>query len=116
MNSAAEMLAAHSMIRPGDTPVERIAEAGGLYFRSVLLREAGMVIPQHTHDHDHATLVCSGSARGWCDGKLMGDKSRGEAFEVLAGHQHIFESLEPMTMLTCVHDIYSTLSIARKGL
>lgn len=96
-------------------PVERIEEVAGLYFRSVLLERAGTLIPQHRHDHDHATLVCAGRARGWCDGIWIGDKGPGEAFEIRAGGEHVFQAIEPMTRLACVHDIDSAESVKRKG-
>ena len=96
--------------------VEHITEAGGLYFRSITLPRAGTYIPQHVHDYDHATLVCSGLVRGWCNGELLGDKGKGEAFEILAHCQHEFVSLEPNTTLVCVHDIQSAMSIKKKGL
>lgn len=99
-----------------DGVVEHIVEAAGIYFRSIFLARTGMGVPQHVHDYDHATLVGSGSLRGWCDGEWIGDKGRGEAFEVLAGKKHIFESLEPNTLLICVHDIGSATSIKQRGL
>lgn len=96
--------------------VERIEEVGGFYFRSVLLIERWTVVPQHVHDHDHVTLVCNGKARCWANGKLIGDKSAGEAFEVKAGVYHEFMALEPHTRLACVHDIKSAESVKEKGL
>ena len=96
--------------------VEHITEASGLYFRSVTLPEAGTYIPQHNHDYDHATLVCSGKVRGWCDGVNLGVKSKGEVFEIRANHEHVFVSLEPNTTLVCIHNLESALSIKRKGL
>ncbi len=97
-------------------PTECIEEAAGLYFRSVLLVEQGTLISQHEHDHDHATLVCSGRARGWCDGMPLGDKGPGEAFEIKAGSAHAFQALEANTRLTCVHSIASAESVKRKGI
>lgn len=97
-----------------EQPVERIEEACGLYFRSVLLEKAGTVIPQHRHDHDHATFVGAGRARGWANGAWIGDKGAGEAFEVKAGCAHVFQALEPNTRLTCVHDIASAESVKAK--
>ncbi len=44
------------------------ADVAGLYFRSVLLTHAGMTIPQHVHQYDHATLIASGSAELWRNG------------------------------------------------
>ena len=96
--------------------VEKIEIVGGLYFRSVFLPTSGLCIPQHVHDHDHVTFVGSGRVRGWCDDVWIGDKGRGEAFAITAGHQHRFEALDDNTLLTCVHSVASALSIARKGL
>lgn len=102
--------------RLAELPVERIVEAGGIYFRSVTLKEQGTIIPQHVHDHDHVTLVGSGLVRGWCNGVCIGDRKAGEVFEILAGQSHVFQALEPYTMLTCIHNIDSALSIKAKGL
>lgn len=99
-----------------DFIVERIEEVCGLYFRSVLLPHANMTIPQHIHDHDHATLVCSGKVRAWADGKHMGDFEAGQAMHIKALVAHFFCSLEPNTRLCCVHDIASAESVKAKGL
>lgn len=40
----------------------------------------------------------------------------GQAVEIKAFHKHEFESLEPNTRLTCVHDPRSAESIKGKGL
>jgi hypothetical protein len=102
---------------PLDEPlVERIEEVCGLYFRSVLLRQVGTFVPQHVHDHDHATLVCAGKARCWANYVLVGDKEAGEAFEIKAGTAHVFMALEPNTRLACVHNIESAESVKAKGL
>lgn len=91
--------------------VEFVDEVCGIYFRSVLLPVKGMKIPQHVHDHDHATYVGNGSARVWADEKLVGDFAAGTAVPVLAGVRHEFEALEANTRLTCVHDAKSAESI-----
>lgn len=97
-----------------EQPVEKIDEASGLYFRSVLLEDANTIIPTHAHDHDHATVVGSGRARGWKGTYWIGDKGPGEAFEIKAREEHTFMSLEPMTRLICTHDIASAESVKRK--
>ena len=87
-------------------PVEFIEEVAGIYFRSILLG-AGDVVPQHVHDHDHATLVCSGSARLWVDGQWRADIEAGHAVEIGAMRSHLFQALKDGTRLTCVHDAKS---------
>ena len=93
-----------------DPPVERIEEASGFYFRSIILHR-GCFIPQHIHDHDHATLIGFGRARGWSGEEWIGDKGIGEAFEIESGKTHTFQALEDNTILICVHDIESSRSI-----
>lgn len=96
--------------------VEFIQEVGDFYFRSVLLIKAGVTIPQHTHDHEHATYVGSGKARYWVDGILKGDIEAGTAILIEAGKAHMFQSLEPNTRLTCVHDVTSAQLIKERGI
>lgn len=98
----------------GDQPMPVIFEAAGLYFRSILLAHAGHVVPQHVHDHPHATLVASGAARGWSGNACLGDRVAGEAFEIEAGSDHTFMALEDGTRLVCVHDVASAESVKAK--
>lgn len=98
-----------------EPPVEFIEEVCGLYFRSILLNK-GTLVPQHVHDHDHATYIGSGSARVWVNGQHMGDFPAGHAVPVKAGCFHQFEALEDGTRLACVHDVASADSVKAKGL
>lgn len=95
-------------------PVERIEEVCGIYFRSVFLESAGLVIPQHKHDHDHATFVGSGKARVWVDGVWFGDYEAGSAVPIKAGREHVFQALEANTRLACVHDVASAESVKKR--
>lgn len=94
-----------------EQPVENIEMVAGIYFRSILLKEAGTVIPQHSHSHDHATYVGSGKVRLWVDGKWNGDYEAGRAIAIKSGQRHLFKSLEQNTRLTCVHDMNSAALI-----
>ncbi len=97
-------------------PVEYIEDVGGLYFRAICLENIGDAVPQHVHDHAHVTLVASGKARLWIDGAFVADIEAFKAIEIEANRKHIFQALEPMTRLACVHDVSSADSIRRKGL
>ena len=99
-----------------DYMVERIEEVFGLYFRSVLLEHAGLVIPQHEHDHNHATYIGSGKARMWVDGAWVGDFEAGCVVPIEAKKKHVFQSLLPQTRLACVHDIESAKAVKRRGI
>lgn len=101
---------------PVDAIVERIIETYGYYFRTITVKKAGTVIPQHVHDHHHATLIGHGSARVWRDGAWVGDFKMGEVLLIPAHSQHMFQVLEPDTVLTCVHNVESASSLYQKGL
>lgn len=82
-------------------PVQSIQIKGGIYFRTILLQKWN-IVPQHTHNHDHATLVISGRIRLWIDDKLNGDFEAGEAIEIKGGFKHVFQALQDNTRLTCI--------------
>lgn len=96
--------------------VEFVEEVCGIYFRSILIPRKGARVPQHAHDHDHATYCGQGSAAMYVDGIYTRVVKAGEAAKVEAGKQHAFQALEDNTRLTCVHDVASALSIKKKGL
>lgn len=85
--------------------VEYVDDVGGLYFRAICLKRAGMIVPQHSHEHDHVTLIANGEARVWVDGAWLGDFKAFRALEIKAGKKHVFMALEPNTRLACVHDL-----------
>jgi quercetin dioxygenase-like cupin family protein len=96
--------------------VEYIEEVNGLYFRSIVLPKKGMRVPQHAHDHSHATYVGQGKAALYVGEVLVGIYEAGRAVPVAAQRVHEFEALEDNTRLACVHDVASAMSIKEKGL
>lgn len=85
--------------------VEYIDDVGGLYFRAILLPNTGDRVPQHTHDHEHVTLIAAGAARLYVDGVRREDIRAFRAIVIEANRQHMFEALEPNTRLACVHQL-----------
>lgn len=94
-----------NLIPSNDERVEYVDDVGGLYFRAILLHRAGDVVPQHTHDYEHVTLCCSGSARVWIDGVYSKDIKAFEAMLIEADKKHVFQALEANTRLACVHQL-----------
>lgn len=97
-------------------PPEFVDEVAGVYFRSIMLAEAGQAVEQHVHDYDHATLVCCGRARMWIDNVYAGEVEPGRPVEIKAGQRHMFQALEANTRLVCVHNAESALAIKERGL
>jgi quercetin dioxygenase-like cupin family protein len=96
--------------------VEYIEEVCGIYFRAIRFPRTGDRIPQHAHDHDHASLVCNGSVMVWVNGDCIGYFAAPKAIPIKAGAVHEFEAQEDNTLVSCVHDVASAESIRRKGL
>lgn len=97
-----------------ELPESMIVDAGGIYFRSIILLK-GKAVSQHSHDHEHATFIGSGLVRGWKDGVWCGDKGPGDAFDVPAGTAHCYLALET-ALVACTHDVASAMSVKEKGL
>jgi quercetin dioxygenase-like cupin family protein len=94
--------------------VEGIHEIDGVYFRIYSVEKPFVLLPQHAHDHTHATIICSGSVRLWRSVELVGDFHAGDVVEIKAGEKHHFQTLQPRTRIACVHSIESAQSIKDK--
>lgn len=92
-------------VERSEQAVEYIDDVCGLYFRAICLENAGDAVPQHAHDHDHVTLIASGKARLWIEGVWVEDIHSFKVIEIEAGRKHVFQALEPMTRLVCVHNL-----------
>lgn len=95
--------------------VEYVDEVCGMYFRSLLLPVAGIKVPTHKHPYDHATVVGSGKAILHANGEKR-VYIAGDVAELKAEVDHTWESLEPNTRLTCVHDTRGADFIKKAGL
>ncbi len=84
---------------------ESIEEVAGLYLHTTFVPSAFTMLPQHVHDYDHATLVCTGRVRLWREGAQQEDYGAGQAVEVRAGKKHHFQTLEANTRLCCIHEL-----------
>lgn len=87
---------------PPQHPVEYLNSVGDFLFRTVNLQDAGAILGQHKHEHDHVTLVTSGAGRLWVNGEHVGDYPAFSAVEVKAGNLHIWQALLPDTRVTCL--------------
>lgn len=96
--------------------IEFIDEVCGLYFRSILLKNRGDEVAQHSHSHDHATFVGSGAVVAFVGDKCLGEFWGGQAVPVKAGYEHKFVAIMHDTRLACVHSVESADAIKEKGL
>jgi hypothetical protein len=97
MSDAAEQL------EPIELPDVEFALADGIFIKQMFLERAGIYVPQHSHEYDHASMVAAGAVRLWRDGELIGDFKAPLPIHIAAGTKHTFMSLEPGTVVYCIH-------------
>jgi len=84
------------------------AEVDDIWVRSYSLEKSGSVAAQHTHTHDHITLVSSGSVQMWQDGEDVGVFIAPAIITILAGKKHMFTALTDNVVLCCLHNLRGT--------
>lgn len=67
----------------------------------------GTLIPQHSHEYDHTTLITNGRALVSHDGNSK-EYIAPDMIYIKAGVKHMFETLEDNTILYCIHNISRT--------
>lgn len=80
----------------------------GVFVKQMFLAEAGTVVPQHSHAYAHTSMLAVGSVRVWCDDELLGDFKAPRPIAINAGCKHTFLTLEPGTLLYCIHNVSRT--------
>lgn len=80
----------------------------GIFIKQMLLKEKDTIIPQHAHQYDHVSMLASGSIRAWADNVLLGDFKAPYPLHIKAKVKHTFLSLEPNTLIYCVHNASRT--------
>jgi quercetin dioxygenase-like cupin family protein len=88
----------------GVQPIGRDFTADGVTVKEMSFAEAFTVVPQHSHCHDHLTLLATGRVRIWADGELLGDRTAPDAIFIKAGVKHAFQTLSPGVVLYCIHN------------
>lgn len=92
------------MKRAERQPVGDLTLYAGIYVKRWTVLDAGMVLPQHAHQHDHITYLVSGSIRVWRGDLLVGDHFAPGALKIPARQPHTFQALENNVVLLCIHN------------
>lgn len=83
--------------------VNTVLVAGNVFIKTYTVPDANTVIGQHSHTYAHASQIASGSARFWKDGEYLCDVTAPHSVEVEAHAKHTILTLEPNTVLNCIH-------------
>jgi quercetin dioxygenase-like cupin family protein len=84
------------------------SEVDDIWVRAYSLEKSGSVIAQHTHTHDHITLVSRGTVQMWQDGEDVGLFVAPAVITILAGKKHMFTALTNDVVLCCLHNLRGT--------
>jgi quercetin dioxygenase-like cupin family protein len=82
-----------------------IRMADGVFTKSMVVRKAGTVIPQHSHRFDHVSVLVRGSVRVVTDDEDLGEFTAPCGILIRAGVKHLFETITDDVIVLCVHDI-----------
>jgi quercetin dioxygenase-like cupin family protein len=89
-------------------PVWEHTSVDGVFVKQMLLKERGTLVPQHAHVYDHTSMLARGSVRMWADGEYVGDFVAPQPLFIKAKVKHRFQSLEPDTLIYCIHNVSRT--------
>ena len=96
------MIPLPSLLYEVKQPKEWLETSGGICVRMLELEAVGNMVPQHSHEHGHTTLIARGSARLWIDGKYEGDFNAPCLKYVEPNRTHTYQALKDHTVLACI--------------
>ena len=88
--------------------VVEIFTSDGVSSMQIQVPDAGSLIPQHSHEYEHITLLAQGKIRAWKDGKYLGEFKAPAHLVIPANSKHTFETLVDDVLLYCIHNVERT--------
>lgn len=85
--------------------------ADGVFIKQMFIAKAGTMIPQHSHEYAHVSMLAVGSVRLWADGEPLGDFKAPMPLSIAAGTKHTFMALEDGTTVYCIHNLHGEKNI-----
>lgn len=85
--------------------VVEVFTSDGVGTMQIEVPDAGSLIPQHSHEYEHITLIAKGSIRAWKDGEYLGEFNAPSRIIVPAHSKHTFETLVDDVLLYCIHNV-----------
>lgn len=76
----------------------------GVFIKQMYLEHADTLVPQHSHQYAHTSMLAKGSVRVWAGSELLGDFKAPYPIFIKAREFHRFLSLEPDTLIYCIHN------------
>lgn len=83
-------------------------EVDDIWIRSYTVEKAQTILPQHSHAHDHATIVSRGTVEVWHNDEFIGQYTAPAVITVPAEKMHCFKTLTDGVVLCCLHNLRGT--------
>jgi hypothetical protein len=80
----------------------------GIFVKVIDVPDAWTLIPQHSHAHDHVSLIATGAVQVYVGRSAPFEAIAPCALTIVAGVKHSFLSLEPNTRICCIHNVERT--------
>ncbi len=84
-------------------PTQEDEIVDGVFTKRITITHAGTIVPQHSHEYEHLTVVASGSVLATEGSNPPNVVHAPNTIRIPANTKHTFTSLEPATILLCVH-------------
>lgn len=77
-----------------------------LWVKQIIIAKAGDAVPQHSHEHDHVTMLAIGMIDVWVDGAYLGEMEAPRPITIKAGTKHLFQAVTDGCILYCIHNLH----------
>jgi quercetin dioxygenase-like cupin family protein len=88
-----------------------INTADGVFIKQMVIPDHGTIVPQHSHQWDHTSMVASGSVAVWKGREFLGIFEAPTGIFIKAGIKHTFQSLEDNTIIYCIHNLHGEQAV-----
>jgi hypothetical protein len=86
-------------------PTTALTLYGGIYALSHTVKDAGTILPQHSHTFPHLSAIMAGAVRVEADGLDLGTFEAPAFVKIAARTRHTFTTLQPDTVICCLHAV-----------
>lgn len=93
------------MKRAEHQPTTELLVYAGIFCKVWTVADAGTLLPQHSHQWDHISLIVAGSVQIWRGDEDIGDYHAPAMVRIPAHTFHKFLTLSPGVVIACVHAV-----------
>lgn len=97
-----------TLTRAPNQPITSLTLYGGIYALKHEIADAGTILPQHSHSFPHLSAILAGAVKVDADGVDLGIYGAGSFVKIAARTKHTFVTLEPGTIICCLHAVGET--------